>query len=53
MKNLFEAIEKKINERDKLEKQLKENKYPKAIYKSKLKQLNDINLFFKKYGNIY
>ncbi len=33
MRNLFKTIEEKCKQRDKIKKQLKENKYPKSIYK--------------------
>ncbi|WP_252214475.1 hypothetical protein [Clostridium sp. VAP41] len=50
MKDLFKTIEEKCKHRDKIEKQLKENKYPKAVYKKKLKELNEMQVFFCKYG---
>ncbi|WP_252222283.1 MULTISPECIES: hypothetical protein [unclassified Clostridium] len=50
MKDLFKAIEEKCKHRDKLKKQLKENKYPKTVYKKNLKQLNEMQVFFCKYG---
>ncbi|WP_252251236.1 hypothetical protein [Clostridium sp. VAP52] len=50
MRNLFKTIEEKCKQRDKIKKQLKENKYPKSIYKKKLKELNEIKVFICKYG---
>lgn len=50
MRDLFKTIEEKCKYRDKLKNQLKENKYPKAVYKKKLKELNEMQVFFCKYG---
>lgn len=53
MRDLFKTIEGKCKHRDKIEKQLKENKYPKAVYKKKLKELNEMQVFFVNTAEMY
>ncbi|HBJ1652701.1 TPA: hypothetical protein LA460_000096 [Clostridium botulinum] len=50
IKDLVNTIEGKCKIRDNIVKELKENKYPKAVYRYKLKELSKINTFFSKYG---
>lgn len=50
MRDIYEVIEEKIKRRDEIEKLIRENRYPKFIYKRLIKELNEIKEFFSKYG---
>lgn len=50
MKNIYEAIKEKCNRRDYLQNLIKQNKYPKKLYKKIIKELDEIKDFFYKYG---